>query len=428
MSIHPDAVTDYYGGGSTLAALNYRSWFDCYGTALAGDGVGQTCPEGVSPINANYTYEYVGIGSGAGQDNFLTQADNYGTVSTPPWPCPGAVTTCLPYPRWDFSGSDALLSAGQESCYASGGVCDSTVTLASGVQPVRGQYVQVPTLMTDITMMYNPTGFTVPAGGLRLSRLSYCGIWEGAILAWNDAGITTDNGGTVVSTDDITRVVRQDKSGTSFLLVNNLDTVCQSLSNPAYDWTGGAASTLPSWPNGAGTSPIDNSGSGSSGVVSQVNSTAGSIGYVGPSYDAPIVAGGLPTIDLQNQYAITHSVTQFEAPTSATTTAALKGVTPPANPDPYDLGVLLPNPTNSGSYPIVGFTWLLIYQCYSTAAEHTAITDVVNWYASSTDEPTNADQILESQGLAPLTNKFKGAVHAIMPNVKKGPISGTCTI
>lgn len=413
---HSVAVTKFYGGGSTLASLLYRQWEDYYGVAMPPDPQG--APNGL-PVNGQFQYFYAGIGSGSAQVAFLTQTPSTTAPQPNPIFCPNAVNTCYPYPRWDYSGSDATLSAAQISCYQIG--CPGPPVIQA-VQPVRGQYVQIPTLATDITMAYNPNGQTVPSGGLQLSRNSYCGIWEGAITNWGDPGITADNNGVQVSTQSITRVVRSDGSGTTFLLTNHLNTVCQNLSNPNFDWTGGVGTTV-TWP---GTTLPE---SGSGGIVSGVTNTPGGIGYVGPSFVAPVVPGGLPTSRVQNQYSIDHNVRQFVGPTVASTLAAVKSITPPTNPDPLDLGILFPDPIANHAYPVVGFTWVEAYECYRLQPQTHALTDLIDWYAKAGVTGTSpADQLLQAQGLAPLSAPFKGRVRTIANAIVKGPVANVCTI
>ena len=408
-------VEPIYGGGSSLAALLYRQWMDYYGVAMPPDPQG--APNGL-PVNASFQYYYASIGSGGGRAAFLSQTPSTLTPTVPPIYCPNGATTCYPYPLWHFSGSDATLSSTEISCYQVG-----CVTYPNPVQPERGQYVQIPTFATDITQFYNPNGQTIGAKGLRLSRNSYCGIWEGAITNWGDPGITSDNGGVQVSTQPIQRVVRADSSGTTFLFTNHLNTACQNLSNPAYDWTGGVGGTV-TWPGGSVLS-----GTGSNGVVSLVGSTSGAIGYVGPSYVAPIQPGGLPTANLQNNHNYFANLKVFTSPTVKTTLNAFVGVAPPSNPDPFDLALLLPDPTEKGAYPIVGFTWLLTYECYKLNKEATGLRGIINWYAQSgTLGSTPPDAILEQQGEAPLNTQWKKSVRNIAKNIVVGPISGVCTI
>jgi len=173
-AIPNSTVLPIYGGGSSLASLLYRQWMDYYGVALPPDPQG--APNGL-PVNGNYEYYYASIGSGGGRAAFLSQTPSSLPPSVPPIFCPNGVSTCYPYPLWHFSGSDANLSSTEISCYQIG--CPPTYP--NPVQPERGQYVQIPTLATDITQFYNPSGQTVPGAGLQLSREKYCGIWEGAI-------------------------------------------------------------------------------------------------------------------------------------------------------------------------------------------------------------------------------------------------------
>jgi len=413
----PDnTVTNIYGGGSTLASLLYRQWMDYYGVAMPPDPQG--APNG-QPVNPNFLYYYAGIGSGGGRAAFISQQPSTLPPAVPPIYCPNGGTSCYPYPLWHFSGSDATFSASEIACYQFG--CPPTYP--NPAQPERGQYVQIPTLSTDVTIMYNPTGQTVPTGGLNLSRNSYCGIWEGAITNWGDPSITQDNGGVQVSTQPIVRVVRSDSSGTTFLTTNHLNTACQGLSNPAYDWTGGVGGTV-TWPGG----PVV-TGAGSPGVVAAVQSNPGAIGYVGPSFVAPVISGGLPTANLQNNYWYTHNTAKFITQSISSTLAGFKNVSPPTNPDPYDLALLIPDPIQKTAYPIIGFTWLDVYQCYNKQKEANAMKGFIDWYATvSTTGPTAADGILQQQGEAQLNNKWKTAVRHIATHIVKGPVPNVCTI
>jgi phosphate transport system substrate-binding protein len=208
------------------------------------------------------------------------------------------------------------------------------------------------------------------------------------------------------------------------LLTNHLNTACQGLSNPAYDWTGGVGGGPITWPGGA-TSP----GTGSGGVVSVVGSTPGGIGYVGPSFVAPVVAGGLPTARLQNEHAYTLNLATFKAPTVTNTLNAFHNVAPPSNPDPFDLAILVPDPIDKNAYPIVGFTWLEAYECYNTKSEANSMKKLAQWYAmTGAIGSTPPDVMLEAQGLAPINSQWKTAVRHIANNFVKGPVTNVCTI
>jgi phosphate transport system substrate-binding protein len=413
--VNPDVTTTIvYLGGAGIPAKAYREWFDYYGVALPPD------PQGAAsglPINNAYEYYFDADGAGNGATAFLSQTPDATIPSVPPYPCPGQVTTCLPYPEWDGSSIDGQLTSAQISCYQAG--CGSV----PAAQPARGQYLQLPTLETDLPLPYNPNGQTVPSGGLQLSRNSYCGIWEGGITSWADPSITSDNGGVQVSTQPIQLIVRSDSAGATLLLTQHLDTVCQGLPNPAYDWTRGVGTSGISWPSN--TSQFKGNG----GIVSGVTATAGSIGYVGPSYIAPVVAGGLPSALLLDQYYFAKTKLKFVGATVTSTLDAFKGIQPPTNTDPWDFGLTESNPAQQGAYPIVGFVYLETYECYKNAKTATGIQDVVKWYTKGgATGSTPADQILEAQGFAPLSSQFKTAVHNASPNVVKGPVTNVCTI
>jgi phosphate transport system substrate-binding protein len=425
--VHPDTSptpTDLYGGGASLPAPLYRQDFDYYGVALPPDSQGQS--SGL-PVNARLQFYYSSTSSSVGRGAFLAQTSSTTTPASKPIYCPNGVTTCYPYPLWHFSASDSIFSSTEQGCYYSGCTNVDGDTTVNAVSPVRGQYIQVPFITESLPLAYNPTGGTYPVKGLNLDRHVLCGIWEGAITAWNDPGITEDNGGVVVSTNPIIRIVRSDSAGTTALLTAALVAQCTGLSNPAYDWTGGTGNTV-TWPNNTGNVLAY---SGNSGIVTGVTDNTGAIGYVGPSYIAPVVPGGLPAANVQDQYQVTHNQLHFVAPSVTNTLNAFKGINPPTNSDPYDLGISgNPNPEQANAYPIVGWTWIEAYQCYNTTNEATGISDFIKWY--STSGPTGstaADKNAEAQGLAPITQNWKGAVHAIgKSDIVKGPISGTCTI
>src|SRR5579863_1795269 len=208
--VAPDSVTVVYLGGAGIPALAFRQWMDYFGVAMPPDPQG--APSGL-PINPNYQYYYAGIGSGGGRGSFLSHSPSTIAPQSAPIYCPNGVTTCYPYPSWQYSGSDATFSSTEIGCYDSGcaGPVDGYSNIAESLT-VDGQYVQIPTLGTSITLAYNPSGQTIQPGGLHLSRNSYCGIWEGTITNWSDPSITSDNGGHVVSTQPIIRVVRSDSS------------------------------------------------------------------------------------------------------------------------------------------------------------------------------------------------------------------------
>ena len=412
--VDPNAVTILYVGGAGIPALAFRQWFDYYGVALPPDPQG--APNGL-PVNALYQYYYDADGAGNGLTAFLTQTPDATIPSVPPYPCPGQTTSCIPYPEWDASATDGQLTAAQINCYQVG------CTGINAAQPARGQYLQLPAFETDLTLPYNPTGQTVPNNGLQLSRNSYCGIYEGAITNWGDPSITSDNNGVQVSTQPITLIVRSDSAGATLLLTEHLNQACQNLANPAYDWTRGVGTSGISWP------PNVLAEKGNSGIVNGVKVNSGAIGYVGPSYVAPVVPGGLPTALLQNHFAYGAHKLTFTAPTVNSTIAAFVGVAPPNNPNPWDLGLTILDPAQKTAYPIVGFVYFESYQCYQHKQTALGLRKVYGWAAAAGPIGTSAaDKIVEAQGFAPINTTFKSDIRNFIKNIVAGPVPNVCTI
>ena len=93
--------------------------------------------------------------------------------------------------------------------------------------------------------------------------------------------------------------------------------------------------------------PGDIGGQGNAGVAGQVQQLPGAIGYVELAY---ATQNKIPWAALKN------SAGNYVEPSLAATTRAAEGVTLPD-----DMKVMLTNSSNPDAYPIVGFTWILVY-------------------------------------------------------------------
>lgn len=375
-------VTQINGAGATFPNVLYTSqggWFNVYGRASSG----AVNPPG--PINPNVQFNYNSIGSGAGISAFLTQVEPAGTN-----------------PPISFGASDAPLRS-------------STATPVPTITgtPNRGPAVQVPVVAGAVTLSYNPQGLNVPPGGLRFSRATYCGILNGNITNFNDQRITQDNNGVQVSTGQPIRVVRRaDSSGTTFLLTNHLETICQTPFN---------------WNRGVGTAPeTDNSNNadndpatinwptnfiaaaGGSGVSQTIDATVGGFGYV---ENATRNAQGLPAANLQNRAGT------FVAPTSGAVSTALQGA-PDLDPDPRIITITVPNPAQAAAYPIIGVTYQLYYDIYSSASVAAGIRGFINDFVAdptpSSNPSLNANTIAADLGYAPLSSTLKTQVRNVV--------------
>ena len=79
------------------------------------------------------------------------------------------------------------------------------------------------------------------------------------------------------------------------------------------------------------------------------------------------------------------------------------------NPINWSRQGVVPNPLLAGSYPISGFTWFDMYQCYK-AADLTAIQAYVTYHYSD----AGAQSILNANGFAVIPSNWLSAVSTLL--------------
>ena len=213
---------------------------------------------------------------------------------------------------------------------------------------VKNGVILVPTAGGAVSVVYNVPGVR----NLRLSRKTLPAIFSGQITNWNDAQIKADNPGVNLPSIPIRSVVRSDGSGTTFIFTNHLSTI-----SPYFRGRIGA-NQAPKW-----TLTNVLRGRGNPGVATLVSRTQGSIGYVEDSFAK---SNRLNVASVQNRRG------EFVAPTLAAANAALSTVNFPANNR-----VFVGDPGQG--YPIVGLTWIMVYQKYSSPAKADAVRKMVRW-------------------------------------------------
>jgi len=190
-------------------------------------------------------------------------------------------------------------------------------------------------------------------GDLKLSRQAYAGIFLGEITKWNDPRIVRTNPGLKLPNLSIATVVRQDGSGTTFAFTKHLDAVNEK-------WRARfGPTTLVNWPGNAMRAK------GNEGVATRIQQSVGSIGYVSLEFARKL---GLKLALLENKEGY------FVKPTSEAATAALAGVNLPEN-----LRLFIPDPSGAESYPIVTYSWVLLYKTYSDPQKAKALQDLFRW-------------------------------------------------
>ncbi len=214
-----------------------------------------------------------------------------------------------------------------------------------------GKLLHIPTVMGAVVVTYNIPGV---AKGLKLSAENLADIYLGKLTKWNDPRIIKDNPGLKLPDKAIIVVHRSDGSGTTSIFTDYLSAVSQAWGSKV-----GKGSSV-KWPVGLG-------GKGNEGVAGQLKTTQYTIGYVELAY---AVENKLTYASLKNKSGV------FVEPTIKSTSAAAAGA---AKSMPADFRVSLVNQPGKDAYPIVGFTWLLVYQDQKDKAKGKKLVEFLNW-------------------------------------------------
>jgi phosphate transport system substrate-binding protein len=225
----------------------------------------------------------------------------------------------------DFAGSDAPLNGNQTAA-------------APGV-------LHIPETIGAVTVAYNLPKISA---GLKLTGEVIANIFLGAITSWNDAAIQSLNPGTTLPNQPIVTIHRSDGSGTTSIFTKFLSSVSAT-------WTADVgASTTVSWPaGGVGAS-------GNAAVAQNVISTEYSVGYVELNY---ALANHMTVAAVKNPSG------NFIQPTLDSTTIAVQAKASQGLPTGSESwsSVSLLNANDPQAYPIVSFTYILVYKDLSNA-------------------------------------------------------------
>jgi phosphate transport system substrate-binding protein len=231
------------------------------------------------------------------------------------------------------------------------GASDVPLPSSEAARIERGA-IQAPSTAGMIVLAYNLPGL---AGELKLPQDVYVDIFLGRIQSWDDPRIRAANPGLNLPSKNIAVVVRQDSSGTTFAFTNHLAAVSKRWSDE-----GPGVGKLVAWPQTAMIAK------GNEGVASRIKISAGAIGYVEYGFAHRM---GLPVAALQNKEGL------FVRPAQETGTAAL---TASAGSGLDALSASMTNPPGAEAYPIVTYSWLLLYGNYPPERAR-AIISFVDW-------------------------------------------------
>jgi phosphate transport system substrate-binding protein len=261
----------------------------------------------------------------------------------------------------DFGASDAAMSD------------EEIAEVTRGVQ-------LVPALAGSIVLAYNLEGL---GGPLKLTRAVYVDIFLGKITSWDDPRIQQVNPDLKLPRQAIVLVVRQDSSGTTYAFTNHLSAVSE-------EWRdrGPGVGRLLEWPGTAMAAR------GNEGVAGRIKISKGAIGYV--EYGIARRAG-LPMTWLENKAG------QLIQPHGGSGLATLLNIQMPEN-----FRAFAPDPDGEDSYPIVTYSWLLLYRRYDTPEKVAALKAYVTWCL------IDGQEFSESLGFVRLPPRVATrAVHAV---------------
>jgi len=275
----------------------------------------------------------------------------------------------FPYPlysKWfyEYAKIDKTVNFNYQSIGSGGGIRQilaQTVDFGASdgcmsdeqLKQAPGKILHIPMTAGAVVLIYN-----IPElKGKQLLKLTseiISKIYLGKIKKWNDKLIQAENPDLSLPNKSIVVVRRSDGSGTTFIFT---DYLCEV----SAEWREKVGKgTAVNWPVGLG-------GKGNEGVAGIVKNTPYSIGYVEISY----------AIQNNLDYAIVKNKDGYYVkPTVESITAAIENKTKNM-PDDYRVSIV--NAGGKNSYPIVGFTWLLVYQKQQDKVRGEKLVQFLKW-------------------------------------------------
>lgn len=298
----------------------------------------------------------------------------------------GATFPAVLYSKWLYEYEKVTgVKVNYQSIGSGGGIksiSDATVDFGATDGPMtedqlraakNGEILHIPAAMGAVVPTYNIPELS--SATLKFSPESLAGIFLGQVTKWSDPKIAADNPGVTLPNKDIVVVHRSDGSGTTYIWVDYLSAVSKEWKDKV-----GVATSV-NWPVGLG-------GKGNEGVAGEVKQNPYAIGYVELIYA------------IQNKLgvgSVKNKAGKYVAPNLESVTAAAAGVAKNIVPD---LRASIVNAEGDTSYPVSGFTWLLIYKNQTDKAKAQSLTRMA-WWATHDAQKYNTEL-----GYAPLPDEI----------------------
>jgi phosphate ABC transporter phosphate-binding protein len=213
----------------------------------------------------------------------------------------------------------------------------SDAPLGAADQAKAPNALTIPATIGAVTVAYNLPGIK---SNLHLTGKVASDIFAGNVTMWNDPEIAGINSNLTLPAKSIVVVHRSDSSGTTFTFTGYL-----SIASPAWNKTIGQAKSV-AWPVGLGAN-------GNQGVAGVVQGTQYTIGYVELAY---ALSNSMTVASIQNQGGI------FVLPSMDTSAAAANAISalPAGSADWSKVNLL--NQPGATTYPIVTFSYVIVYK------------------------------------------------------------------
>lgn len=237
----------------------------------------------------------------------------------------------------DFGASDAPLTAEQRDAF----------------QKAKGsEVVHIPIIIGGVAISYN---LPEVGQGIKLDGATLANIYLGNITKWNDPAIVKMNPDKKMPDQAIIVAHRSEGSGTTFIFTSFLTKVSPEWAKKCGN------STAVNWPVGLGAK-------GTEGVAGVISQTKGAIGYVELAYAKQ---NNLPYCLLKNKDGDNFVDVNFNTVSDAAAGAA-------ANM-PSDLTAVITDAPGKNSYPICGFSWVVIPKDISNHEHAEALVKFLKW-------------------------------------------------
>ncbi len=294
------------------------------------------------------------------------------------------------YQRWfaDFNKKHPDVQINYQAVSSDAGVSQfiaSTVDFGASDSAMKDEEIKavegkgillLPMTAGSIVIAYNLPSVT---GELNLPRQVYTDIFLGKIKKWNAPKIVAANPGVELPDQDIKVVYRSDSSSTTEVFTKHLSAISSEWKRDV-----GEGKTV-EWLTGTGVK--DNQG-----ILTEVRQTSGAIAYVDYGYAKQ---NNLKVAALENKAG------KFIVPSEESALKTLESVKLPDN-----LRVFPSNPDGQQSYPLVSYTWLLVYKKYYDLEKAKVIEAIIEYGL------TDGQQISTELGYIPLPRNVRTKVAA----------------